>query len=57
MGKGRRGQALLMDTAGTPKSYLRGRKREEEKRRGIRRKGQAIEGTAVLLIPVKVAYS
>ena len=28
--KGRRGQALLMDTAGTPKSYLRGRKREEE---------------------------
>jgi len=48
---------LLMDTAGTPKSYLRGRKREEEKRRGIRRKGQAIERTAVLLIPVKVAYS
>ena len=41
-----------MDAAGTPKSYLRSRKREEEKRRGIRRQGQAIERTAVLLIAV-----
>lgn len=46
------GGALLMSAAGTPRSYSRSRKREREKRRGIGRKGQALERKAGLVMPL-----